>query len=172
MNQGPTIVSDVVDVYIFRRTPGPDRFAFLQLLRSRAPLLGTWQPVMGHIEPGETAVATALREVAEEVGLMIETRAGRAQMVQFFALEQVHPFFLAEQNMVVQSPRFGLEVGPRWEAVLNHEHSAARWVSGCEAHAFAWPGQLACVREVMAMATRGLVEGLRPQAWPTSEQTR
>ena len=36
---------------------------------ARTPMRGTWQPVMGHIEPGERARDTAVRELHEELGL-------------------------------------------------------------------------------------------------------
>src|SRR3989454_9601033 len=62
-----------VDVYVLRPTPGG--LEALGLRRgatagNRSP--GSWETVHGHIEPGETPVAAALREVREE------TEIGRA----------------------------------------------------------------------------------------------
>ena len=139
----PTVRSDIVDVYLFRE--GGRGIEFLQLLRSREPMLGTWHPIMGHIEAGETASQTAKREMFEEVGLGFE----EAALVEFFALEQVHPFYIARTDTIVMSPRFAGRVEGAWTPRLNHEHSAYRWVSIEEtAGTFVWPGQHAAIAEI------------------------
>lgn len=137
---GPRVRSDIVDVYIFRRAlPGAE---FLQLLRASEPLHGTWHPIMGHVEAGESAVQTALRELDEEVGLSPRD----PDLLGLWALEQVHPYFVAAIDCIVLSPRLVAEVAPDWEPRLNTEHSAARWVS--DASSFMWPGQRKAVEEV------------------------
>jgi 8-oxo-dGTP pyrophosphatase MutT (NUDIX family) len=148
---GVPVRSDVVDVYPFRRVAHAGGVEFLQLLRATEPLLNTWHPVMGHMHEGETAVRTALRELGEEVGL----KRGDPGLVRMWALEQVHPFFIAGLNCIVLSPRFVVEVAAGWEPVLNEEHSALRWVRGDEPHRFVWPGQRAAVAEVMQGILRG-----------------
>ncbi len=154
---GVKMRSDVVDVYVFRavaggadvRQPvvveseqtgeGPQvaGVEFLQLLRVGAPLAGTWQPVMGHIEAGETAVEAAVREMDEELGLMPD-----AGLVALWALEQVHPFYIAEIDSIVMSPRLVAQVAVEWTPRLNDEHSDARWVAWPEVwRRFMWPGR-------------------------------
>ena len=109
-------------------------------------MLGTWQPVMGHLEPGETAADGMWREVHEETGL------GRADAVNAWALEQVHPYFIAETDEIVLSPRFAVETAPAWEPTLNHEHDDARWIPIEEAaDRFLWPGQHAAIAELRSM---------------------
>jgi dATP pyrophosphohydrolase len=144
---GPRVRTDIVDVYVFRRSAGPGNAGveFLQLLRAAAPLAATWHPVMGHIEAGETAVACALRELEEELGLKRDDRA----LMGVWALEQVHPYYVAEIDWVVLSPRFAAEVRAGWEPRINHEHTAARWVSAGEVRKkFMWPGQVAACGEI------------------------
>lgn len=145
---GAAIRSDIVDVYIFRvAREGDSKSAeFLQLLRAGAPLEATWQPVMGHVEKGESAVACARRELEEEVGL----RAGNPAWLGFWALEQVHPFYLARIDSIVMSPRLAARVDFGWTPTLNSEHSAHRWVLAADVGAlFMWPGQKRACAEVL-----------------------
>lgn len=160
---GPVIRTDIIDVYVFRRAQatgtgeeeekhggeggggGGGGVWFLQLLRSNEPLARTWHPVMGHIEPGESAVACAIREAREELGLDL----GSPGALGFWALEQVHPFYLPALDQIVHSPRFCVEVAEGWEPVLNDEHTDFRWVDADEVErVFLWPGQALACREI------------------------
>lgn len=138
------IRTDIVDVYIFRRNDGTPEL--LQLLRAGDPMGGTWHPLMGHTEPGETAAACALRELHEEVGLSASDPA----LLGFWQLEQVHPYFIASLDCVVMSPRFCVEVERDWQPKLNSEHTDHRWAAALSA--FMWPGQRAAVAEVLRIA--------------------
>ncbi len=149
---GPRVRTDIVDVYVVRSRE------LLLLRRARAPLSGQWHPVMGHVEPGERATQTALREIAEEVGL-------RGDHIEaWYQLEQTFPFFLADRDEVHLSPRFLVVAVPSFEPVLNEEHDAHRWVpiDGARA-ALLWPGQRHALREI--------VESILPGG-PTSEALR
>jgi 8-oxo-dGTP pyrophosphatase MutT (NUDIX family) len=143
-NAGPRLKSDVVDVYVFRRVGR--KVEFLQLHRTGRPLDGTWQPVMGHIRKGESAIACAKRELREEVGLSTRT----PHLLGLWALELVHPFFLAEMNAIYLCPRFAAEVPRSWRPRLNGEHDAWRWVHGSKVKSqFMWPGQHGAIVEIM-----------------------
>lgn len=146
---------------------GATRVEFLQVLRSSEPLAHTWHPVMGHIEAGETAVECAMREIEEELGISVSLRSdaptrspgagttnsrrgGLAAVEGFWALEQVHPFYIAAINMIVMSPRFALEVNAEWTPRLNEEHGEFRWIDASRVtEAFMWPGQAAACDEVI-----------------------
>lgn len=180
---GAKIRADVVDVYVFTRIePGGndprERAAakastarayeseaewpkgatkgsrdpivyFLQVLRSGPPLENTWHPVMGHVEAGETSVQCAVREMREELGLE------RASALGMYALEQVHPFYIAAIDTVVMSPRFCVEVTADWSPVLNDEHAEFRWVRETDIDSmFMWPGQKAACREILREVVR------------------
>lgn len=146
--------SDIIDVYIFRRAAplaSARDIHILQLLRATEPMAQTWQPVMGHTEPSETAVDTALRELKEEVGLTPRAAAFKG----LWALEQVYPYYIADLDCIVLSPRFAVEVAPDWSPTLNAEHSASRWI-GAPFHAgqpaadfFLWPGQKMCIADLL-----------------------
>ncbi|MBL8764844.1 MAG: NUDIX domain-containing protein [Phycisphaerae bacterium] len=155
---GARLRADIIDVYVFRRgvpserdTDGRLQTEFLQLLRRGAPLDGTWQPVMGHVERGESSVACALRELREEVGLA----HADPRFLGLYALEQVHPFYLAAIDSIVLSPRFCAEVSRDWAPRLNDEHSDHRWVvQGDAPLRFMWPGQVASCRELIQHVLR------------------
>ena len=152
---GPHIRSDIIDVYVFRRAPRSQAarsIQLLQLLRTKPPLDATWHPIMGHIEPAETAVEAAFRELTEEVGLSPSHPA----FISAWALEQVHPFFIAKINSIVLSPRFAVEVARSWTPTLNHEHARHRWIPYSKiAGSFMWPGQLAAINELVQMLRPG-----------------
>jgi dihydroneopterin triphosphate diphosphatase len=133
----------MVEVTIARRaTLGIE---LLQLRRTKEdPMRGQWQPVMGHIEAGETAQAAARRELREEVGLL--------PPYALYALNHVFPFFLAKTDEIVLLPRFLVEVPAPWSPLLNHEHDAHRWVPEHRIDdMFLWPGQRAALHEASAL---------------------
>ena len=158
MTSGPRIRTDIVDVYVFRTGDTPDDIDFLQLRRTRPPMRADWHPVMGHTRDGESALDCVLRELREEVGLDARSDAARG----LWQLEQVHPFFLAERNEIILSPRFAVRVGASWTPILNDEHDAHRWASLEDLEAlFRWPGQRACCREIAEeIVARGAYEPL------------
>lgn len=150
----PRVECNIVDIYLFRTTARGAEF--LQLRRAGATMHGTWQPVMGHIEPGETAPACAAREAREETGL--DVRGPECE--GFWALESVHPFYLPTKDVIMLSPRFAARVSEGWTPTLNHEHDAWRWISAAEIDtSFMWPGQRAACREVIELVLAG---ALRP----------
>lgn len=171
---GPVIRTDVLDVYLFRRVGTKEEIELLQLLRASEPLAKTWQPVMGHIEPGETATAGMWRELFEETGLA----PGDARLLGAWALEGVHPYLVARLDTIFMSPRFAVEVHPDWTPTLCAEHSDWRWVAlaRIQEH-FMWPGQLASIGELAerVLAPGSLCEdSLRlplPPAPPSSRRT-
>lgn len=145
--------ADIVEVLVARECAGG--FEFLQLRRVGEPLAGSWQPVMGHVEAGETAVGASVRELGEEVGL----RGGDAAWRGFWQLEEVHPYFVASLDAVVLSPRFLVLVEGSWEPDLSGDaaHDAHRWVGAASVReAFVWPGQArACAEALDVLVRRG-----------------
>lgn len=149
--RGPVVRTDLVDVYVVRIAragPHADDFELLQLRRARPPHAGSWQPVMGHVEPGETAVVAARREALEEVGL----RSPGPECAGLWALERVRPYFIADRDEVWLTPRFVAQAAPGWSPTLNTEHDGFRWVGSARAvEAFLWMGQVDTVAEIAAL---------------------
>lgn len=144
MTPCPRLHSDIVEIFVVR--PGE----LLQLRRAKEPMRATWQPVLGHIEEGETALEAALRELREETAL-----ADGAGLEDFTPLERVCPYYLPENNAIVLSPRFIARAAALWEPKLNDEHDQARWtpVSALPA-TLHWPSQREAWREAVE---RGLI---------------
>ncbi|MEO1583285.1 MAG: NUDIX domain-containing protein [Planctomycetota bacterium] len=157
---GPRVRTDIVDVYLLRPSArshdhnahhnGDQTHDLLLLRRARAPLAGQWHPVMGHVEPGERAMQTALREAGEETGLTPDAISA------WFQLEQTFPFFLADRDEVHLSPRFAVVTDEGFEPALNNEHDAHRWVPVDDAeNSLLWPGQRHAIREIRSCILPG-----------------
>jgi 8-oxo-dGTP pyrophosphatase MutT (NUDIX family) len=146
---GPSIRTDIVEVFVFRRPPearGTTRVEFLQLRRNKPPAPGSWQPIMGHIEAGETAVRAALRELHEEAGYE------PAHLLGFWQLESLDTFFVAPSDSIMMCPLFAAEVSPSAPPPrLDDTHDAHRWIARDAAdRAFLWPGQRAAIEQIVS----------------------
>lgn len=158
----PEIVTNIVDVYPFRRTGG--RVEFLLLHRAADRRIGaTWQAVHGRIEPGESAAQAAVRELREEAGLIPQ---------RLWQLEHVNTFYLGREDAIAMCPGFAAEVAADAAVVLNAEHTAFRWLAAEEALSeLMWPGQRTAVREVLdVIVSPGAAEPLLRMELPTRSQ--
>ncbi len=97
-----------------------DHLEVLCLRRSgkgRSP--GSWEAVHAHIDPGETPVDTALRELTEETGLRAE---------RLYNLSRVESFYRHSTNEVVLVPVFVAFVPSNGEVRLSEEHDQCEWL--------------------------------------------
>jgi len=137
---------DLVSVYVFRRRDrGPE---FLLLLRAPDRYMGgTWQPVSGGVEAGETAWQAALRELREETGLVPD---------RFYQANTVESFYVARTDTVYHAPAFAAEVSGDAEVRLNDEHTDLEWIPVGEfSGRLLWPGQ----RRVFAEIVQEIING-------------
>lgn len=94
--------------------------------------LDTWLPVGGELEPGETPLQAAVRELGEETGL-----CGRFVELEG-ALDGVPPGYLGYEEHQAGSKGlhmnfvFVADVDDRAEVTPNHEFVAHRWVDRVE----------------------------------------
>ncbi len=142
----PRIVSEIVDVYVFRVVDGIPAFLVLR----RAPtsrLPGTWQAVHGHIESGETAFQAAARELAEETTLVAD---------EWHQLESVNTFFVAASDEIHLCAGFAARIPATAAVSLNSEHVDYVWLGFSEAcERYHWPGQRRAIKEIRDLILPG-----------------
>jgi dihydroneopterin triphosphate diphosphatase len=135
-----------VDAYVLR--PGVSGLEVLTLHRGpngRSP--GSWETVHGHIEPGETPVQAALRELREETGL---------EPMRLYNLSRVEAFYRHRTNDIALIPVFA-GVVDRGAAVRHStEHDRAEWLEAREAAArFSWPRERRALEDVLSILSSG-----------------
>jgi len=116
----PTVLSDMVQVYICRPAHGPG-YEFLLLQRSVDDELypGIWQIITGTLETNECASAGALREVLEETGI----RAGELVTVPYVAV-----YFSDETDTIHLIPSFAAILTDAPDVMLSEEHQSFEWL--------------------------------------------
>jgi 8-oxo-dGTP pyrophosphatase MutT (NUDIX family) len=134
---------DFVECWVFR-LPVVGRPEVLLVRRARHSIFpGLWQPVTGHLEPGERAPAAALREVAEEVGI------GADEAEAFYDLDEVRLFYDEGPDAILAAAVFALRVSPETALRLSADHDAMRWVALDEAlEEVTWPSYPATLQAI------------------------
>lgn len=125
------IISDLVELHVFRIENNKMKF----LLMKRSPhkiYPGLWQMVSGHIDKGETAFRTAIRELYEETGL---------KPLRLWVVPNINSFYSPDDDSVSVIPVFAAEV-KNDKVIISPEHSEFKWVDSEEAKKhLAWEGQ-------------------------------
>lgn len=113
----PRIISDSVDVYLFRWVNG--RVQFLILLRRPEVALGnTWHSVHAKVGEGETAYAAALRELRQTTGI-----APR----RFYSADLISQFYDHFSDTISLTPVFAaLAEGPG-PVIMSPDYSDFLW---------------------------------------------
>jgi type II secretory ATPase GspE/PulE/Tfp pilus assembly ATPase PilB-like protein/8-oxo-dGTP pyrophosphatase MutT (NUDIX family) len=134
-----------VDVYVVRPLSSGWRVLALQRANdTRCP--SAWEPVHGHIDPGEEPEDAALRELREETGLSAE----RLYVVR------VNPFYVRRTRTLQLAVVFAAFVEEPATVTIAGEHQRAEWLSVDEALSrFAFPGERASLREVVELLGTG-----------------
>ena len=107
----------VVDVYPVSLL-GDDRRVLLLERATGARSPGAWEVVHGRIEPGESPVEAAVRELREETGLTASALYSIAS----------HPFYVASLGQVLVAITFAALVDPETAVALGNEHVRHEWL--------------------------------------------
>lgn len=136
----------LVDVHLLRH--GRAGLEVLLLRRAeggRSP--GSWEGVHGHLWPGESVVAAARREVAEETGYQAD---------RLYNLSRVEHFYLHRVNRIAVVPAFAVLAPEDHPVTLSVEHDRSEWLPLAEAiERVGWPR----IRRALADAAVLLASG-------------
>ena len=142
-----------VDVYVLRQRAsggggGGGGLDVLVLRRGAGGRsAGSWETVHGTIEPGETPVEAARRELREETGL---------EPLRLYNASRVESFYRHRVDEVALIPVFTAFVHPAALPRLSPEHDRAEWLSAGDALArFAWPRERRALEDILSILGGG-----------------
>jgi 8-oxo-dGTP pyrophosphatase MutT (NUDIX family) len=125
---------DLVACWLYRVT-GDGQLEILLIHRAPGRMYpGLWQCVTGRLEAGETIVAGALREVAEETGM------GPAAIEALFETDIVNWFHEVAVDGLMSEAVFAARLRLDAAITISDEHDDLRWLTPAEAHELVtWP---------------------------------
>lgn len=119
----------LVDVLVFRRHPDPQVLLLRRAHGGRNA--GSWESVHGAIEPDESPVDAARRELREETGLTVGT---------LYNLSRVESFYRHDRDEVALIPVFAFVVTHQQDPALSLEHDSFEWLPLADAlERASWP---------------------------------
>ncbi len=145
----PDIVSDIVDVYVFRRLNARVQFLLLQR-RANVPLGNTWQSFHTQIQGYESTIEAGQRAVRELVGLTVS---------EVYSADYINEFFDDTRDVVVLAPVLAVNVSPQAPVTLGPELKECAWWDINQAIArLPFAGQRWAVRHINELMSAGLAE--------------
>lgn len=141
-----TITTAFVDVYVLRGRD--DELEVLLLRRARDRVRGgTWECVHGKIDPGETPVESARRELLEETG---------CHPLALYNLSRVEQFYLHQDDRIAMIPVFVAFVTGDAVVQLSEEHDTWLWLSPEQARGqWSWPRAERAIDDAVRLLGRG-----------------
>lgn len=116
----PEFISNTVQVHIVAFKANDPFFLVLKRAKNLKIYPSIWQVVTGCIETNETAIQTAIREIQEETGLIVQ---------KFWVLPFVANFYDSINDLIHNAPVFGVLVDYNQKIVLSEEHEEFVWLN-------------------------------------------
>lgn len=156
----PDIVSDIVDVYVFRRLNARVQFLLLQR-RANVPLGNTWQSFHTQIQGFESTIEAGQRAVRELAGLTVS---------EVYSADYINEFFDDTRDVVVLAPVLAVNVSPQAPVTLGPELKECAWWDTNQAIArLPFAGQRWAVRHINELMSAGLAESQLYRLQPPEE---
>lgn len=141
----PDIVTDIVDVYVFRRINARVQFLLIQR-RADIAMGQTWQGFHTQVDDGETAIVASRRAVRELAGM---------DAIAIYSADYINQFYDDTRDAIVLAPVLALTVHPSASVHLAEEFETYAWVERDDATArLPFAGQRSSVRlidEIMSI---------------------
>ena len=145
-----------MDVYPLRLTAE----GLLALVLRRAPegrVPGSWEAVHGHIDPGESPVVAARRELREETGY----RTGR-----WYNLSRIEAFYRHRGRRTEVIAAFAVMVDDAGDPLTSDEHDAWEWLPIAAACGrVSWPRIRRALEDAQALLGAGDAGPLDDVLW-------
>jgi dATP pyrophosphohydrolase len=119
----PRVVSDIVDVYVFRRLNGRVQFLLLQR-KPEVSMANTWQAFHSQIRMGNTTLQTVREVVSEAADLEVD---------EVYSADYINQFYDEGRDAMVLSPVFAVTVKVQSPVRLSGEFRDAAWFDRDEA---------------------------------------
>jgi dihydroneopterin triphosphate diphosphatase len=145
----PQVVSDIVDVYVFRRLNARVQFLLLQR-RSDVAMPQTWQAFHSLIDDGESTIEAVRRAVDDLSGLNVSA---------VYSADYVNQFYDESRDVLVLAPVFAVNVSPQAPVELGDDFRDCAWFDRDEATSrLPFSGQRWATRHIDEIMSLGEVE--------------
>lgn len=154
----PKIESGIVEVCVFRFHGSRPEYLLLHRAHDEELYPDSWQIASGGIEDGETAIATALRELQEETQLAVR---------RMWVVPHVNVFYDPRRDVIQNSVVFAVATDADAEPVLSHEHQAYEWCAVDRAkQLLVWPGQVTALEITHEYIVKGKAAARLAEIFP------
>ncbi len=145
----PQVLSDIVDIYVFRRLNARVQFLLLQR-RADVTMPHTWQGFHSQVRVGDTTIQTIIDTVKNLSGLNVSA---------VYSADYVNQFYDEGRDALILAPVFAVNVSPQAPIDLADDYRDAAWFDRDDATArLPFSGQRWAVRHIDEIMSLGDAE--------------